>query len=578
MRFLIPSLVTLALVSPSSVANPIAVSEIHYAPPVEAEEEFIELINTSTSTYNLAGCQFTTGITYTFGNVSLAPGQRIVVCRDRSLFRARYPNVANLAASSFSGRLSDDGEVLVLAAANGSELFRFQYGVEGAWPRRAKGIGSSLEAINPAGNLQDPTHWRPSTEYGGSPGVAGVGPIRQVVINEILAHTDPPFEDAIELHNVTGQSINIGGWYLSSPMSRPLRYRIPAGIVIPPGGFHVFYQYQFDSPTPAPGDEAFALSSAYGDEVVLLSTDSSGVPRLWMDDISFGPTGNGISLGRFPDGSGPLILLARPTFGSEVRVSDSPVRLNEFRAGTGASNSYALVGPIVFNRIQYHPAPQADEFIELLNTGDSSVALFDPFNPVGTWRITDAVQFTFPTGIFISPGEKALVVPLQPDLFRSRNQIPESIRIFGPYTGSLPDAGGRIALDRPDPPQPFGEPDAGHIPRIPVEEIDYSATAPWPTGANGTGAALLRRDPAQYGNDPAAWILDRVLSVPDLRISWDGNVLTLRWDAIPDSAVILEESTSLGGTWNTAAHLPAGTASTIVPTPHNERWLRLRRP
>jgi hypothetical protein len=581
MRFLLHSLAVFAVFALSclpSLANPISVSEIHYAPPVEPEEEFIELINTSNSTYNLAGCQFTSGISYTFGNVSLAPGQRIVVCRDRSLFRARYPSAPNLAASSFSGRLSDDGEVLVLTAANGSQLFRFQYGVDGAWPRRANGIGSSLESINPAANLQDPANWRPSTEYGGSPGLPGTGPFRQIVINELLAHADPPFEDAIELHNVTAQPVDIGGWYLSSPLSRPMRYRIPSGTVIPPGGFRAFYQFQFGSPTPAPGDSPFALNSAYGDEIVLLSTDPSGSPRFWMDDIAFGASGNGISLGRFPDGSGPLVMMAQPTFGTDVQASDSPIRLNEFRSGAGASNSYPLVGPIVFNRIQYHPAPNADEFIELLNTGESAVALFDPFNPTGTWRITDAVQFNFPTGIFIDPGEKFLVAAIQPDTFRSRNQIPGSIRIFGPYTGSLPNDGGRLALDRPDPPQPFGEPDAGYIPRILAEEIAYSATLPWPTGANGTGIALLRRDPAQYGNDPSAWTLDRVLSVPDLQISWDGNVLTVRWDAVPDSSVILEESTSLGGTWNTAATLPVSTASTVVPTPNNERWFRLRRP
>ncbi|UCH21336.1 MAG: lamin tail domain-containing protein, partial [Deltaproteobacteria bacterium] len=36
-----------------------------------------------------------------------------------------------------------------------------------------------------------------------------------VKINEVLAHSDTEIYDWIELHNTTGSTINIGGWYLS---------------------------------------------------------------------------------------------------------------------------------------------------------------------------------------------------------------------------------------------------------------------------------------------------------------------------------------------------------------------------
>ncbi|MGC3960960.1 MAG: lamin tail domain-containing protein [Verrucomicrobiota bacterium] len=45
-----------------------------------------------------------------------------------------------------------------------------------------------------------------------TPGDANYLPITTIVINEILTHTDPPLEDAIELFNPTVSSVNIGGW------------------------------------------------------------------------------------------------------------------------------------------------------------------------------------------------------------------------------------------------------------------------------------------------------------------------------------------------------------------------------
>ena len=62
-------------------------------------------------------------------------------------------------------------------------------------------------------------------------------PLTSVVINEVLTHTDPPLEDAIELANLTAVPVNIGGWYLSDSQSQLQKFRIPDGTVIPAGGF-----------------------------------------------------------------------------------------------------------------------------------------------------------------------------------------------------------------------------------------------------------------------------------------------------------------------------------------------------
>ena len=62
-------------------------------------------------------------------------------------------------------------------------------------------------------------------------------PSPRVVINEALTHTDPPERDTIELYNPTASPASIGGWFLTDDHDKPAKYCIPAGTVIPPGGY-----------------------------------------------------------------------------------------------------------------------------------------------------------------------------------------------------------------------------------------------------------------------------------------------------------------------------------------------------
>lgn len=578
-KFLHACTLSLFGIAGSLLAGPISVSELNYRPAGDGDEEYIELINTSAAAYVLTGCSFTTGITYTFGSLTLQPGARVVVCRDRTKFTARYGTIANLASGSYTGRFSDDGEAVVLTAANATELFRFSYSPTGDWPSRANGLGSSLECLNPDGNLSSAANWRSSTEYHGNPGRAGIGPLRSVVVNEVLAHTDPPLEDAIELHNTTSQPINIGGWYLSSQRSKPTRFRIPAPWVIPANGYTVFYEYQFDSISPAAGDDPFALSSSEGDEAVLMSADSNGTPQYWMDAVSFGPTQNGVSLGRYPNGSGPLVPMSALSLGSSVVAGESPDRISSFRTGTGAANPYPLVGPVVFNRIMYRPAAGGDEFVELLNSAPYPIALYDPLYPENRWRISGGIEYTFDSPILLEAGEKILIVPSNAAAFRLKYGLANTVKVVGPFTNQLSNSGERIALFRPDPPQQPPAANAGLVPYILVEEVAYSPSAPWPAAADGTGAALLRRNPTLFADDPTSWSVDTLAPVPNLAATWNGSTLTLRWTAVSDQQLVLESAnTPNSTTWSQVALIAAGTATHPVGAADSARFFRLRRP
>ena len=61
---------------------------------------------------------------------------------------------------------------------------------------------------------------------------------QSIVINELLAHTDPPDLDYIELFNYSTSSVNLVGCTLSDDPSTN-KYMFQVGSVIPPMGFTV---------------------------------------------------------------------------------------------------------------------------------------------------------------------------------------------------------------------------------------------------------------------------------------------------------------------------------------------------
>ena len=63
-----------------------------------------------------------------------------------------------------------------------------------------------------------------------------------LVVNELLSHTDPPLEDAVEFLNVGAASVDISGWWISNARLDPMKARIPPGPAIPPGGMRVVYE------------------------------------------------------------------------------------------------------------------------------------------------------------------------------------------------------------------------------------------------------------------------------------------------------------------------------------------------
>ena len=352
-----------------------------------------------------------------------------------------------------------------------------------------------------------------------SPGDANYLPLTGVVFNELLTHTDPPVEDAIELLNTTDAPLDLSGWFISDSKSDLQRFRIPNGTTLPARGFRVFYEYQFN---PNPGTPpSFTLNSAHGGKVYLAQADGAGRLTGYLVSQKFDAAENGVSLGRYVTSTGvDFTALQERTFGA-----DAAIDLAQFRLGTGRANAAPRISPVVISEIMYQPPDlvvggvstdnKEAEFIKLQNTTGARVLLFDPSHRTNTWQLANAVEFTFPQNAYIDPYATVLVVGFDPvtnttalAAFRETYHLPSAITPFGPWDGRLKNSGDTIELLKPDEPQISPHPDAGYVPYILVDKVKYSDVIPWPTTASGTGASLQRRDPRAYGNDAANWLAD----------------------------------------------------------------------
>lgn len=498
----------------ADLLNNLRVSELMYNPAPDPlgrydkeEFEFIELTNISTSqTLDLSTVTISNGITFSFASASittLAPGDYVLVIRNQNAFNLRYPGLASRVAGQYAGKLSNEGETIDISDTWNGIIVSFTYNDGLGWPQAADGGGHSIVPVGwwtmedqQAGILNYGPSWRQSACIGGSPGAADPEPSASLVINEFMAHTDlsdpmyPDYDsnDWIELYNPTSSPIVLdGNWYLSDDITDLKKWAIPA-MTIPANGFADFDEITgFHSPIST----GFGLDKA-GEKIFLSYLPASAGEDRIVDCIRFKGQENSISMGRYPDGG-----------------------LYWFRmTGTGnAPNAYPLAG-IVISELMYHPPDLtgAEEYIELFNPTDSSIVLT---NAEGPWRLDNAVSFTFPTGLSISPGVKILIVPFDPYLETGRLEAFESyygcsltagVNVFGPWSGNLSNGGERLALEQPqasdDPLNPL------NISWIIMDQVNYSDYHPWPAGADGSGYSLTRlypANPSKSGDDPASW-------------------------------------------------------------------------
>ena len=148
------------------------ISELMYNPSGSDALEFVEILNTSdTMSVDLAGVQFSDGISFVFSDGTLGPLQRIVVASDPVLFEATYGTEINVVGPPSSGQFSNSTERVALADAAGVTIHSFTYCDD--WHPSTDGGGHSLTQVNEldlSADLDVSTSWKPSGAVDGTPG------------------------------------------------------------------------------------------------------------------------------------------------------------------------------------------------------------------------------------------------------------------------------------------------------------------------------------------------------------------------------------------------------------------------
>jgi len=291
-----------------------------------------------------------------------------------------------------------------------------------------------------------------------------------VVINEVLANSgDEP--DWIELHNRSDEPVDISGWLLSDDGSDLSKYQIEQHTILPAGGFLMLYEdMHFGGESTDPGKiTGFGLNSS--GETVHLTSATNRVVTDYRFKENFGASFEGVTLGFHykPSSDGyNFIALEAPT--------------------VSQPNSGPLNGPVVISEILYHPADASKaEYIELLNISPSTVDLTG-------WQISDGIDFSFPAGTLITPGER-IILASPGDL--TSYQIPVETQTFTWASGRLNNAGETVQLDRPS---------TDLFVTVRADRVNYDIESPWPS-AGGPGAALTKIAEKRYGNDAFNWSL-----------------------------------------------------------------------
>ncbi|UTW67766.1 BspA family leucine-rich repeat surface protein [bacterium SCSIO 12643] len=160
----------------------IVITEINYNPPESGSDstEYIEIHNTSSAPVNLLGCKFTSGVVYTFPNISINAGGYLVIATDSVALNNRF---GIHAYQWSSGGLSNGGEPIAIKDPSNNLIDSLRYDDVAPWPTSPDGNGTTLVLCNPSADNTDGTNWSASTtilsgvivnskQVYGSPGIA----------------------------------------------------------------------------------------------------------------------------------------------------------------------------------------------------------------------------------------------------------------------------------------------------------------------------------------------------------------------------------------------------------------------
>lgn len=226
------------------------------------------------------------------------------------------------------------------------------------------------------------------------------------------------------------------------------------------------------------------------EHTIYLTTDGSD-PRTADGDIATSalvhPSGGSVTLtqrtllkarSKSPSGDWGPLLEATYQIGDVVPASVENLALSEFHYNPSDPSASELANTFVTSNNDF-------EFIEILNTLDDQAV------DLSMLTFTDGIEFQFPEASLLAPGARAIIVSSE-QAFNLRNdpRNPTPL-ILGSYSGQLSNGGERLILSTQN--------------GVPIFDIDYEDSAPWPESADGDGYSLLTGAETTDPSNGAAW-------------------------------------------------------------------------
>ncbi len=128
-----------------------------------------------------------------------------------------------------------------------------------------------------------------------------------IVVNEFMADNDTltqivdeagQYDDWIELHNLTNETVDLSGYYLSDDALLLQKWSIPNGTSISPNGYLIIWA---DNDLSQGTLHANFKLSKNGETIYFTAADNT-----FLDSIPYGPQDANITLARIPNGTGPF--------------------------------------------------------------------------------------------------------------------------------------------------------------------------------------------------------------------------------------------------------------------------------
>jgi hypothetical protein len=173
----------------------------------------------------------------------------------------------------------------------------------------------------------------------------------------------------------------------------------------------------------------------------------------------------------------------------------------------GTVNAGPQQGNVVLSEIHYAP-PAASagatlstaerEFVEIWNHSNQPV-------DVSHWRLNKGVDFDISTGTVLGPQDRLTIVGFDPlgqpsktAAFRQLYGIGDTVRLVGPWSGSLDNRGESLALEQPEDLALLG------LGYVLVDRVNYDNSTPWPV-VEAQGLSIHRAAAGAFGDFASSW-------------------------------------------------------------------------